>query len=36
MQTGSQVIGPESYGKSLDLDFKYDGNTLEGFKLENN
>lgn len=29
------VIGPQGRGKSLDLDFKYDGNILEDAKLEN-
>lgn len=29
------VIGPQGHGKSLDLDFKYDGNILEDAKLEN-
>lgn len=30
------VIGPQGHGKSLDLDFKCDGNILGDVKLENN
>lgn len=36
MQAESQVIGPEGHSKSLDLDLKHGGNTLEDLKPENN